>query len=819
MYRQILNASLSICLLSTTLLADDKVSNWLAQMGCNELLALHLEQELDSGSTQEKIDAAERLATLYAYMLSQSDGTDDNKLLERANSLLDSIPQANTIDLRLQLLRASYLTSELTFEKYRLRMISREEAEEQFLILQDTAKKLESLRASLKRKAKNSKNFTTKDSTRLGIATSLAAWATYYQAWFNNDKELAIEAASIFATMLEGDSASLQDVSLDLRKEEFGARALLGITLCKNLSNIAGEQYTWLEELGHADTWAGVKHQLPMWTIMMHIDNGQWALVKDTLLDRFVILEPHTLRLAAVQGIEAATPESKEVAAIAIGKLIEDSELGIVSQIIEKHGHEPIEANAFVSNYLKGELAYRSAKESLGGDMPSDNPELIEKFINAQELLSAALSAQNANDFPSVKDDCSYLLGLSQFFSNSCSDSARTFYELGKRTTSEKALWMAIVALQHLTPQTPNSIVLLNDAVQLYSTLWPNSQKTTQLKLQFPSQIADSSTIEELLTIPPSDSNYANVRRKASRLLYQQWSNTKPLERTDIGNTYVGVVLPIIIEDSKSSEVEHQQNALVRSLRLLEVALHRDVKRNVAAAQVLDIIKALSKGGVDTTQFENEITYRTILLLFEEESQEAAIAKTLDFLTQHPTDVWANHASVYAWNKVAIDNDVLNETILELGLFLLKDIDDESLSEHQYVNVTKLVSKQLLMQYDSTHDPELLTQAHSYAKVLLQAYPNSHDILKINAQVEHFLGNNEASENHWNTILDASAKGSEQWLEAKYNIAFLLSKSDIDKANTMLNQFAALYPNYGVGTFSTKLRELHRSLGGSPNDP
>ena len=814
MFQQILKSLTILILLATPLKADDSVANWLGQMGCNELLALYLEEQLSSGSTQSKVDAAERLATLYAYMLSQSDGQDEEHLLQRANSLLDSIPQANTIDLRLQLLRASYLASELTFEKYRLRLINRNEAEGQSLILEETATKLEALRASLQRKAKNSKNFTTKDSNRLGLVTSLSAWAKYYQSWFKEDKILANEAADIFATILEGDSASLQDVSLDLRKEEFGARALLGITLCKNLHNIAGEQYTWLQELNHEDTWAGIRQQLPMWTIMMQIDSGEWPKVEEQLTNPLLILEPHTLRLAAVRGIESASPQSKAVASTAISQLIAESELGIVSQLVSTYGKEIVSNNPFVSKYLDGELKYREAKNTLDSDSPTDDPLTIEQFKIAQELLTEAINATNASDYPSVKDDCIYLAGLSQFFSNSFIEASITFFELGKRTTSEKSLWMSIVSLEQVTHPTPQSVILKNDAVTLYTSLWPNSQKTTQLKLQYPSEHADQSTIEDLLGIQPSDANYANARRKVSRLLYKQWSDVKPTERATVGNTYVGVALPIILEDANASVLETRQNALVRSLRILEVALHRDVKRHVAAQQAFEIIQKLSTIGISSMEFDNEIQYRKIILLYQQEKIEEANAITIMLLNTHPNDGWAKHASIYAWNNVASNSDELSETILELGLFILKDVNDESLSDHQFINVAKIVAKQILLAHKQKPNEVLLKQALAIAQNLLKAYPNNHEILKINAQAELLSENKKVSISHWNNILDASDKGSEAWLEAKYNIAFLLSENDKDKALVLLNQFAALYPNYGSGVFAIKLKALHESLGG-----
>ena len=88
------------------------------------------------------------------------------------------------------------------------------------------------------------------------------------------------------------------------------------------------------------------------------------------------------------------------------------------------------------------------AKKVLNSDAPSSHPEHIEAFKEAEEHLLAAVNAVNSHDYPSLKDDCIYLVGLSQFFSNSYMEAAKTFFNLGKRTTSEKALWMAIVSIE-----------------------------------------------------------------------------------------------------------------------------------------------------------------------------------------------------------------------------------------------------------------------------------------------------------------------------------------------------------------------------------
>ena len=168
---------------------------------------------------------------------------------------------------------------------------------------------------------------------------------------------------------------------------------------------------------------------------------------------------------------------------------------------------------------------------------------------------------------------------------------------------------------------------------------------------------------------------------------------------------------------------------------------------------------------------------------------------------------------MYAWNNVATNSDDFNEPVLRLGLYIIKDVSDESLSSPQYVNVAKIASKQALLAYEQSPDDAILEQSKQIAQTLLKSYPNNHEILRLNAKAEQLSGDTDASIAHWNKILDASSKGSNEWLEAKYNTAFLLSKTNLERARVLLDQFAALYPNYGSGEFAAKLKSLHHSIG------
>ena len=119
---------------------------WLRRMECYELLALHLEEQLQVGTTREKEVAAKSLADLYASMLSKANDEKREKLLAKAKQLLTRLPTLATTDLRLQLMRGSYLAAELILDQYRFRIVDSQTHAEAITQLREVNKELVDIR-------------------------------------------------------------------------------------------------------------------------------------------------------------------------------------------------------------------------------------------------------------------------------------------------------------------------------------------------------------------------------------------------------------------------------------------------------------------------------------------------------------------------------------------------------------------------------------------------------------------------------------------------------------------------------------------------
>ena len=100
---------------------ERRVEQYLEEHGLLEALASQLAERLGASSGQDRIAIAERLAGVYVALLTQAPTADDRARWERAGrALLASVPEADSIDLRLDLHRAAYARAEEIAERWRI---------------------------------------------------------------------------------------------------------------------------------------------------------------------------------------------------------------------------------------------------------------------------------------------------------------------------------------------------------------------------------------------------------------------------------------------------------------------------------------------------------------------------------------------------------------------------------------------------------------------------------------------------------------------------------------------------------------------------
>ena len=815
MFQLLISITAIICI-TLPAKSQDNVSNWLQRMGCEELLASYLENQLDHGSRIEQIRAANQLADVYAILLARSSGKTDSETLQRAIQLFERIPEVGTTDLRVQLYRATYLAAEQILERYRLRISSKQEAEVSIQQLNSVAIELQTLRANLMKRARSSNSRDEKRMQQIGLLTSYLAWSKYYIAWYEGDMGKAKEAAQLFSEILMGEKPSLQSVSLDLKTHDTGARSILGIALCKAIGNDPIGPELWFEELEDPKTWSEVQNAIPLWKFFLLIDSKDWNAVLGTLANSTSLNKTLSNRVAAVHALEDYTdPAAKVLAQTAIANLIEINQLGIVRDIVFTYGEEALNKDGFIAKYIKGDIAFQAGADEYTSDQPTSNPAIAAQFLQAATLFTNALRATDTNDFPTIKSDCYFRTGISLFYASKFSEASFAFQKSSELDSKEQTVWMAIVCLHNVHELSTEQEFTKDALIEFFLKAWPNSKRTSQLMLHKTDiNNATIDDVELLLSIPHSSPEYEKAKRQAARSLYAMWQRNDH-QHVLVGNRYISLASAILSEDAKDPKNNKLvQRAIVRALRILEISLHSEVKRLQAAENALQTLNSIQQSNSEVlVEYAGEIAYRNLLfLLYTDELQEAS-ALYIQMTESPEYSVWVEHASAIIWNSIQVESETATPLLTyAVGTAILLQHNESEYGTNTLADLATKTAYAAYYLYQSSNEELYKIDLLRIARLLISQRPKTLQILLLNAEVEMNLGNKDTALSQWKMISSGTAPGSDDWLLARYHSINLLSSSSVDKARQLLDQHEILYPDYGGGTTSKLFEQLHLKL-------
>ncbi|MDP6692753.1 MAG: hypothetical protein QF444_00370 [Phycisphaerales bacterium] len=798
--------------------AQEPVDQWLRRMGCRNLLALYLEQQLLVGTLQDRSLAIESLSELYVSMLSASDEQSRKNILRKAKELIERVPDLATTDLRLQLLRGSYLAAEQLIEQYRFRVIGFESYINAIAQMREINNELATIQPALIKKLGMARGKTSQLKARnAGLATTLLAWSTYYLARHDNNINAANKAALLFAKVLEAEHASLQEVSTDLRIHEYGARALLGIALCKEVSRDPAGPEPWLEELAKDDTWPSLQRQLPLWRLHILIDRKNWD-------EALVFLDKHQeqgrvpdywLLLLAARALEEQTPRANNAALVAVEGLTSLGRLGMISGLVEKHGTRVLAGTNFVAKYIEADLKYQNIRELWDGSEPSTNASIRSEFEAVALLLEQALGTPDASRFDHASSSCRFLLGHAYYQAREFDNAAISFLEAADGEHLEEALWMIIVSLDRIEKQTPTQIELRRNAIERYLLLFPNSNRSSKLRLHrsFDAVISEE-TIEDLLAIPSSDPAYDEGRRRAEDLLYKEWREAKESELAQRGTSYLAIATSLMHEDAIDTTSSDQDIVRSRVRRVLEVSLHDAVNRPLSAKQAFSIIESLSQS--PDSSVKDELNFRRVQLLLLEEDIKPAIDLTMQLLEEQKDSKWTIQRVILVLNLIRSFSDDIRATFSEiefrLGVAYLSFISDADMKKGGPLSVANDTASLGLSFWQDEQNEEAGLLALGLANRIIAIYEHSRVALRTTALLEESLGDLAIAKKHWRTLGDGLERGTLAWFEARFHLIFLVSEDDATTAISLLDQHQALYPDYADPPWGKRFRNLQRLL-------
>ncbi len=845
--------------------ADD-LEVFLEEHGLRHLLAVRLEQRLADATGQQRADLILQLASIYASELeTEPDASLRVELERRSRELLKVAPESSADELRLALLRGPYRRIEKIAENHRLRRAEDDDLASARASLDEIIPELRSLvgrvgdsledvQRQLSRSSGNASISISNRARRLSRLLSesrfLTAWALYYKALIEDDPSPAKEAERMFMTLLDPERPFLTpaDVSIDLRHLEPIARTILGTALAKSFSSTT-ESLDWLSLLQHETTFEPIRDQLPIWHLVILLQNGDFARSLEHLrgmVEQFdqaaeasggvdVRVASTWLRLAAVYALEhQENYDAQQLSKFVFTNL---AGLGLIDQIVslsERYGPESLGPRGFASIYVRGVLAYQQAREMHDSEEPTSEPLVMARYEEAAQHFENALRQPDAQGYEQPQAVCRRLIGMCLYFQGRFIAARDKFIVASEHlapTEAPQALWMAIVSLDKIVEATDDDDrkAELNALIGQFLEKYPSSEYAPRLVLKraVTEQEASTDSVAQLLAVPETSEVYESAQSRAAVILYRLFIESDGAQQIDYGNQYLTVALRLLEADERvlgsSSAVD--QRYVGRCRRVLEVSLTDGIERLAAARNAIRGFTELRESGAAIVEdYLEEVDYRRMRerLLSGDVLEAQSIAEAI--WQRDPNATWARLANrgMFKHAHDTLRNGAIAQqqrgqalaTVIRYGGRVLREYDAAAdLQNPRVVAYFVAVANAAFELWERTGDPEPGQQAlFLYRDKLLGVLPRNARFLRSTAVLAEAFDDVETALRCWRQLVSGTPQGEIAWFEARFKVISILEQSDPDRAREVMDQHVQLYPDYGPNPWGARLRALDDRL-------
>lgn len=499
---------------------DDRLEEYLLDRGMLELLVKQLEHRVDTQTgSRERAAVAERLAGVYARLLSESEDAEEQRRWESAGErLLARVPEANTIELQLGLARAAYTRIEQVAERHTLRMLDETERLDAVQRMGDLRGKFAALGMEADRRVRELEREEERGARvesewleealsqarrQRSMAFYLAGWSAFYVAELASDAGSATEAIKHFGWLLGADRLSeprVDDLSVSSLRYEHIARAALATGAAQAIRGNMAAADAWMDAIESSESLpASVRDQVFTRRFIIEATSGDWpgAAVLVTERRGTAFLRPEgddgggrplpvgLARLVAVHCFEEiarnrdqayTTWHVKRLRDLALGDLVVQDQLGHVLDLARRYNAERFGDESFISLHVRGLLLYQDAREehTQSGDLPEEptaDLDIARGYQDAADLFVHALRASDATRFDEAHANTRMLIGLAVYYSGGAGregdglgleTAADTLVqaasEFTDRDRSADALWMAIRSLDQQLDRTDGDL-------------------------------------------------------------------------------------------------------------------------------------------------------------------------------------------------------------------------------------------------------------------------------------------------------------------------------------------------------------------------
>lgn len=845
---------------------DADVEAYLNEQGLRELLAIQLSERLERSPASERAAIAERLGSVYAQWLQEAESPEERRRVESlASGLLGRVPEAQTIDLRINLARIGYLEGARLAERGRLRLASDEELAEADRLLRlarnafgDVASQAHRRVEMLERREKAGREMTKQMRAQLAearrqrsVALYHSGWSGYYLALMTGNRNLALDALRDLAWILNSGAGRLPDatrVPEQLLEYEHVADAALAASLCHALRGSDAEAASWLlliERSGVAPE--SIRDRLMLTRIAAYGSTRRWADL-DWAIRQMKrsgdgeLLTVSEARLLAVVTLEAAldrgTAERDRLLSVltqvAFGDLIRAGEVGQVVDLVDRYGTTPIGSRGFIVRYVQGLRAFDSARELHAaiddqGDAAesTSDPEIVAAYSEAARLLLDATNADDASEFSRELAASRVMIGLCRHYAGQHRDAAEQFETAAKLAPDEQrreeALWRAVASLERAITVDGHTDLEGKRAelIGLFVRLFPSSERTAGLMLTA-GDAADADpaeAIEALLAVDPTSGLYLAARAEAANRLYAAFRSARGAEKRtlavrarDLAIEVLRLEARVLDEAATDSQLER---VVLRHRQILDAALFAELPDAELARASLSALEALSlEYGFDLGPLRGELDYRRLQLALLEGDTTGSrdVLRRLrgrDDRFSRLADTLVFNDAVRLWDRRPSDPRLAREVFTH---------GSRLLAGRQKINrmdaaIAQRVSMAAEVIWEDERDELILDNAIMLERRVLAAGIRTPGGLRRLATFSEAAGDLAGALDAWRLLLAALVPLDVAWYEARFESLRLLAEVDRERAIEAMNQHVLLNPEIGPEPWGDQIRDLAAELG------
>ncbi|MCB9840022.1 MAG: hypothetical protein H6809_00030 [Phycisphaeraceae bacterium] len=860
---------------------DEQVEAFLRDHDLEELLAAQLRQRLAAARGADRLPLAERLGQIYVSLMGATRDPARLERLERlGRELIETVPEAQTYALRLDLAKARYLVAEGVVEDSIVRLATPAALQDAERALRTVVETFDEVGRESHRRVENLDRLEERgrlegdpaarealaEARRLrSLAHYYAGWTRYYLAVLAADRNIAQASLVDFGWLLSaetGQAPTIDRFPKALLRYEHIARAAIGCALASSIRGSSVDAIRWLEEVdSNPDTPENVREQVFRRRIAILCQSRRWAdlawQIERVRRSRASGSEPGRLtireaRLLAVGTLEAlrepgAPAERAEIAEGlaqgALADLVAAGQVAHVLDLVQRYGTAPIGNEGFIVAYVRGLQTYDEARarhQGSGQDpsAPAATPELVNAYRQASDLLGAALESQDAARFEAERAQCGMMRGFALYYAGDFPAAAdaleRAASVAGDPSDAEEALWVAIVALDQGVEGGQLSLGERRDRLALlFLQEHPSSPRAAELLLRRASAglIDDEQAVQILLSVERASPVYLSARRRAVALLYRLYRRALGPERDFAALRLADVAEEVIRLDAALATSARGQEAadaaaslVLHARQVLDALLGASAPDLQRAESMLETVERVlgQSPAIAPPEVAEELAYRRVQIALAR-GDDTQISRRLDELRamdgrlSQTADRLIYSRASRAW-QAAPEDVALARAVVSSGQRVIEQYPapPEAFQDPVVAPLYATVAEAAAVVWRADQNGVFRDMAVRLDRALVENDRATASTLRRVARLSESGGDTGVALDAWRRLLSGLPAGQPEWFEARYESLRLLAGQQPAAARQALDQHKILYPEFGPEPWGQRLRDLDEQIPRAP---